>query len=87
MLTGLFPHNHGFLTLRYKYAIYQYHGKPDYLDKVDTSTPMQELYDLQQDPYQLKNLADDPAYADLITDFRKRLGNWQRQTCDPINFD
>ena len=74
-------------TDRYKYAIYQYHSTPDYLDEVDTTMPMQELYDLEQDPYQLNNLADDPTYADIIADFRRRLDKWQLQTRDPITFD
>jgi arylsulfatase A-like enzyme len=75
------------VTERYRYAIYQYHGKPDYLDEVDTSKVMEELYDLQEDPYQLNNLVNDPAHRPTLSDHRRRLEEWQRLTGDPIQFD
>jgi arylsulfatase A-like enzyme len=72
---------------RYRYAIYQYHGKPDYLDEVDTSKAMEELYDLWEDPYQLDNLANNPEYRVALSDHRRRLEEWQGLTGDPIQFD
>ena len=45
--------------------------------------PAEELYDVAADPWQLKNLANDPAHAET----RKRLGaeveTWMRETADP----
>ena len=35
--------------------------------------PAEELYDLQQDPGELTNLADDPAHSELLAEFRERL--------------
>jgi arylsulfatase A-like enzyme len=38
-----------------------------------------ELYDLEQDPYQMENKADDPAYAAIVADMRERLGRLRRE--------
>jgi N-sulfoglucosamine sulfohydrolase len=43
----------------------------------------EELYDLQADPHELKNLATDPKYADVLADMRKRCREWQEKTNDP----
>lgn len=72
---------------RYRYAAYQYHGRPDYLDEVDTSAAMEELYDLEQDPYQLHNLAHDPAAQPILASHRRRLEAWQARTNDPVKFE
>ena len=34
---------------------------------------MNELYDLQEDPYEMNNLVDDPQYDEVIHDMRRRL--------------
>jgi arylsulfatase A-like enzyme len=34
---------------------------------------MNELYDLEDDPFELNNLVHDPQYADLLADFKVRL--------------
>lgn len=44
--------------------------------------PAEELYDLASDPHQLNNLADDPAYATEMLDFRTRLRSWKATTGD-----
>lgn len=46
--------------------------------------PVYELYDLQKDPYELKNLAQIPAYAEVVTDLKRHLDNWMRDTVDPF---
>lgn len=43
-----------------------------------------ELYDLQADPYELVNLARDPIYAALKDDLESRLEEWMRRTKDPL---
>jgi len=40
---------------------------------VETEGDRAELYDLEQDPYQLENLVNDPAYTAIITEMRQRL--------------
>ncbi|HEY0982769.1 sulfatase family protein [Schlesneria sp.] len=44
--------------------------------------PAEELYDLAADPHELRNLADDPAYAQTLTDLRLRLELWMTGTND-----
>lgn len=43
-----------------------------------------ELYDLDADPDELTNVAEDPAYAEVLADLRSRLGTWMRETDDPL---
>lgn len=45
--------------------------------------PPEELFDLQNDPAEVKNLAKDPEYAEVLEDLRSRLEDWQRRTNDP----
>ena len=45
--------------------------------------PAEELYSVQKDPHQLRNLAMLPAYKGLKTRLRKRLMDWRTATADP----
>ncbi|HYT93660.1 MAG TPA: hypothetical protein VEL76_33385 [Gemmataceae bacterium] len=45
--------------------------------------PKEELYDLKADPNELRNLAGDAAHTEALTDLRRRLRTWQRETNDP----
>lgn len=45
--------------------------------------PREELYDVQADPWETKNLAGDPAQADRVADLRAKLLQWQEKTNDP----
>lgn len=45
--------------------------------------PADELYDLRNDPDQVKNVAADPAYRRTLAELRKRLSAWQKRTADP----
>jgi arylsulfatase A-like enzyme len=42
-----------------------------------------ELYDLQSDPGEERNLANDPAHADRVTDMKARLEEWFLHFTDP----
>ncbi|NND97547.1 MAG: sulfatase [Pirellulaceae bacterium] len=42
-----------------------------------------ELYDLQNDPHEIVNLADDPSHADLRRDLTNKLMAWLQRTNDP----
>jgi len=50
----------------------------DYLHR-----PAFELYDLQQDPDEINNLADSPSHAALLVDLKGRLKTFQTRTNDP----
>jgi uncharacterized sulfatase len=44
--------------------------------------PPEELFDLQQDPHELHNLADDPAFAGELARMRQVLADWRRSIND-----
>lgn len=44
--------------------------------------PTEELYAVVEDPYQLNNLAADPAYTDTLAALRTTLQNWMASTAD-----
>ena len=52
----------------------------DYLHR-----PAEELYDLENDPDEVKNLAADARYAPILRDLRGRLDDFQNRTDDPWN--
>ena len=39
--------------------------------------PAEELYDVVDDPYELKNLADDPQHRQTLAELRERLEEWR----------
>lgn len=45
--------------------------------------PEEELFDLAKDPWELHNVANDPAYAKVKKDLRGKLDAWMKQTADP----
>ena len=57
---------------------------PLMLAELDGIRPPVELYDLDQDRWEQHNLADDPDYADIQSDLRRRLLAWMQSTDDPL---
>lgn len=47
-----------------------------------TTRPAEELYDLRTDPFELHNLATDPAQAERITAMRADLSAWMKEQGD-----
>jgi N-sulfoglucosamine sulfohydrolase len=45
--------------------------------------PEYELYDLDKDPHELKNVANDSAYAPVLSDLKARLRKMMEETKDP----
>ena len=43
---------------------------------------VEELYDLQEDPYEVKNVARNPVYADKLVELRNALSAWQIEIDD-----
>ncbi len=46
------------------------------------SRPPEEFYDLEQDPFEMRNLADDPEYKKLLKQHRRKLDEWIKATHD-----
>jgi len=46
--------------------------------------PRFELYDLQVDPCEFRNLADAKEHATTLAELQQRLEAWRRQTNDPL---
>jgi len=44
--------------------------------------PVEELYDTEKDPWQINNVATDPAYKQDLERLRKALRDWQTETRD-----
>ena len=47
--------------------------------------PAEELYDLSADPYELKNLAADPAHAETLKQLREKLNHWRVEQGEDLN--
>lgn len=60
------PRNEGVRTERYKY-----------LNFLDSDPLYEELYDLENDPYEEINLANDPEYVDLLQEMRAKWEQWR----------
>ena len=56
--------------------------KPFY-DRAFGKRPARELYDLRKDPYELNNVAEDPAYAATVKNLDARLMAELKATGDP----
>ena len=46
---------------------------------------MRMLFDLEADPLQMNNLADDPTYAEVASEMETRLKRWIAETNDPFD--
>ncbi|WP_145928611.1 sulfatase-like hydrolase/transferase [Termitidicoccus mucosus] len=44
--------------------------------------PIEELYDIEADPHEVRNLASDPAHADTLKKLRVLVDDWVRDTND-----
>lgn len=44
--------------------------------------PLEELYDTWNDPYEVTNLADDPAFSEILTELQQQHLIWKQETSD-----
>ncbi|WP_289645271.1 sulfatase family protein [Maribacter aestuarii] len=68
-----------------KFTIMMMEGKPsdkDYFALAFSKRPAEELYVLANDPYNLKNVADNPKYKDVLATLQNELQNWMARTED-----
>ncbi len=49
---------------------------------LEVPRPIEELYDLQEDPYEINNLAASPAHQDILLELREAHLKWRRDTRD-----
>ena len=54
-----------------------------YYDHAYGKRPREELFDINKDPDQMKNVADDPEYAAVVKKLRKRLMTYLKDNNDP----
>jgi arylsulfatase A-like enzyme len=74
--------HYGIRTMRYK-LIYYYAdalGQPGAVD--EPKEPEWELFDLEKDPYEMKNVYDDPEYADVVRELKAELRRLQEKVGD-----
>lgn len=76
-------HGHGFGEEVASRAIIR--GRWKYVAYFDTEN-IDELYDLEQDKYELSNLAEDPLFADIKDSLQRQLLAWQAETGDELVF-
>ena len=69
----------GYMTLQRMITMGGY--KMIYYPKIDKTL----LYDLRNDPLEMKNIADDPANAGIIKNLRKRFKQLQKETGDTLS--
>lgn len=46
-----------------------------------------QLFDLQEDPWETKDLAEDPRYADTVHQLDEQLHHWMKETGDKLELD
>lgn len=64
--------------------VLNFQGKltPEQAQFLAPSKPKIELFDLNSDPHEIHNIADDPAYTEVKAELLKELQNWRTQTID-----
>ena len=74
--------HYGVRTLRYK-LIYYYSDALGQAGAIDeTYEPEWELFDLETDPYEMHNVVDDPAYAEIVKELKDEMHKLQEQVGD-----
>lgn len=53
--------------------------------KVWRNPPQYELYDLENDPFEFKNLSNDPEHKETLDRLITELEKWQKETKDPLS--
>lgn len=62
-------------------------GAPNYIRAAYRrmqAPPEFELYDLEADPYEFRNLSEDTNYAEQLSELQTQLSQWRRESNDPL---
>jgi len=51
---------------------------------INSPRPEEEMYDLKEDPAEMRNLAHEPSYKDIKFELKQQLLKWLKKTEDPI---
>ncbi len=54
------------------------------VDSTGRVCPEYELYDLELDPLELTDVAEEPVYAEVLRDLRCRMDSWLKEMDDPV---
>ena len=81
-LRNWFPADRRFLHFCAKYYGYSFHNDEVVERAFFGARPAEELYDLEKDPHQIHNLAQDPEFAEILETHRQFLKNWIKETGD-----
>ncbi len=74
--------HYGIRTYRYKLIYYYGQALGTTGSKEIDAAPEWELFDLEKDPYEINNVYNDPAYADIIPTLKDELHELQRAVGD-----
>jgi arylsulfatase A-like enzyme len=80
------PTQFGVRTQRYKYIRYPEIGNTDRDYPMKGELPYDELYDLKNDPLEMRNLAADPSAASLLREMQELLRKTMEETGYPGGF-
>ncbi|MBB6453238.1 arylsulfatase A-like enzyme [Salirhabdus euzebyi] len=53
-------------------------------DEYYVSNSEEELYDLEKDPLEQNNVADDQQYSHIVKDLREKVEQWMKESNDPL---
>jgi N-sulfoglucosamine sulfohydrolase len=70
------------LSFKYLRAMHEEGSLPPESEKMWHKKPIEELYDLKNDPKELNNLANDPALQEKKQELKKAMHNWIYETRD-----
>ena len=97
ILTGLYPHQHGQIGLAtHNFRMFrgetpnlvgclkQAGYRTGVIGKIHVNPESAFPYDLQDDPWETRNLADDEVHVETLERLKKTLAAWQEQTGDAL---
>ncbi len=78
---GVYSH-YGVRTLQYKLIYYYAQALGTKGSTDDPKPPEWELFDLEKDPWEIRNVFHDPAYADVVKELQQELGRLRTKVQD-----